>query len=168
MSITEGHERKRRMNTKCKKKLAKPPYGTLTPEIPVVLLATLPLTVLGLRSPVSHAAQLVAFGEGSVGHTTEHVVARGGGTPRVFSWQGSHQVCDRSRSHFGYVIEHRQRRMVGVDVGSGLSAGVFCVARRGWCGTATSRAYHCSVLESDNNEKYGKGHLGLVVILGSI
>ena len=53
----------------------------ITSEVAVVLLATLSLTILGLGSPVGHATQLVALGEGGIRHTVQHVVGRGGGTP---------------------------------------------------------------------------------------
>lgn len=77
-----------------KKKHAKGINPMLTTEVPVVLLATLSVTVLGLSSPVGHAAQLVALREGSVGHAVEHVVTSGDRTPRVLSRKGGHQISD--------------------------------------------------------------------------
>ena len=71
----------------------------LTSEVPVILRAALTLTVLGLGGPVGHAAELVALGEGSIGHTVEHVVGGGGRTPGVLHRQSGDQVRDRSRSH---------------------------------------------------------------------
>lgn len=70
-----------------------------TSEVPVVGLATLPLTVLGLGGPVGHAAELVTLGEGCVRHALEHVVAGGSGAPGVLRGEGSHQVGNRYRCH---------------------------------------------------------------------
>lgn len=71
---------------------------TLTSETTVVLRA-LVLALLGLSSPVSHTAQLVALGERSVRDTGQHVVSGGGGAPGVLRWEGGHQVCERSGRH---------------------------------------------------------------------
>lgn len=75
--------------------------GKHTSETTVVL-GTLVLTLLGLSSPVGHAAKLVALGERSVWHTGKHVIGRGGGAPGVLRGEGGHQVGERSGRHFDY------------------------------------------------------------------
>jgi hypothetical protein len=67
-----------------------------------VVLRTLVLTLLGLSSPVGHAAKLVALGERSIWHTRKHVIGRGGGAPGVLRGEGGHQVGERSGRHFYY------------------------------------------------------------------
>lgn len=89
---------------------------SLTSEVAVVLLATLASTILGLSSPVGHAAQLVALGERSIGNTLEHVVARGGGAPSILSRQSGDEVRDRNRSHCQKMVctdDAEDKRWVG-------------------------------------------------------
>ena len=70
-----------------------------TSVVAVVGLATATVGVLGLGSPVGHAAQLVALGEGGVGDTIQHVVGGGSGAPGVLGRQGGDDVCDGEGSH---------------------------------------------------------------------
>lgn len=72
-----------------------------TSVVAVVGLTTGTIAVLGLGSPVSHAAQLVTLGEGSIGDAIEHVVARGRGAPSVFGGEGRHEVGDGEGGHDG-------------------------------------------------------------------
>lgn len=71
----------------------------LTSVVAVVGLTTTTLARLGLRSPVSHTAELVALRERSVGNTAQHVVGGGRGAPGVARGEGRHKVSDRDGGH---------------------------------------------------------------------